>query len=182
MKRLGAVLGIGACMAVLLALATPRAMAAQIIPSVGLTRSVDSDDTNKSVGLAFRGSLIPRVLKAEIAGSYRSEEHFDGDLKLRMWPITTSLLLAPVPNIYGLAGVGWYQTTFDYADATLLEDETKGEFGVHVGGGLTIPIAPRAGIDLNGRYVMMQDQESKLVPEKFDPDFWNLSLGLALGF
>ena len=179
MKTLGALLGI---VAVLLVAAPPQASAAQVIPNVGLTRSVDSDDTNKSVGLAFRGSLIPRVLKAEIAGSYRSEEHFDGDLKLRMWPITTSLLLAPIPNIYGLAGVGWYQTTFDYADETLLEDETKGEFGVHLGGGLTVPIAPSAGIDLNGRYVMMQDQESKLVPEKFDPDFWNLSLGLALGF
>jgi len=182
MKTLRVALGIGACLVLLLATATQRAMAVQIIPSVGVTRSVDSDETDKSVGLAFRGSLIPRVLKTEIAGSYRSEEHFGGDLKLRMWPVTASVLLAPIPNIYGLAGVGWYHTTFDYDDALLIDDETKEEFGVHLGGGITVPIAPSAGIDLNGRYVMMRDQESKLVPEKFNPDFWTLSLGLALGF
>ena len=182
MKALRAFLAVGASLLVLAVAAAPRAKAAQIIPNVGLSRSVDSDDTNKSVGLAFRGSLIPRVVKLEIAGSYRTEDHFGGDLKLKMWPITTSVLLAPIPNIYGLAGVGWYHTTFDYDDALLIDDETKEEFGVHLGGGITVPIAPSAGIDLNGRYVMMRDQESKLVPEKFNPDFWNLSLGLALGF
>lgn len=182
MRARHAVFAVGATLLMLVVSTAPRAMAVQVIPSVGLTRSVDSDDTNKSVGLAFRGSVVPRVLKLEIAGSYRTEEHFDGDLKLRMWPITTSVILAPIPNIYGLAGVGWYHTTFDYDDALLLDDETKEEFGVHLGGGITVPVAPSVGIDLNGRYVMMRDQENKLVPEKFDPDFWNLSLGLAFGF
>ena len=182
MKTLGAVFGIGASLLLLLVSAPPQAAAVQIVPSVGITRSVDSDDTNKSVGLALRGSIIPHVLKTEIAGSYRSEEQFGGDLKLKMWPVTASLLLSPVPALYAGAGVGWYHTTFDYDDALLIDDETKEEFGVHLGGGITVPVAPRVGVDLSGRYVMMQDQESKLVPEKFDPDFWTLSLGLAFGF
>ena len=184
MKTLRAVLGIGASLLMLLVSAPQQAAAVQIIPSVGITRSVDSDDTNKSVGLALRSSLIPsvRVLKAEIAGSYRSEEQFGGDLKLRMWPVTASLLVSPVPAFYAGAGVGWYHTTFDYDEDLLIDDETKSEFGVHVGGGIIVPVAPRAGIELGGRYVMMRDQESQLVPEKFDPDFWTLSLGLALGF
>jgi len=185
-----AVLGVGAMGALLGALAlsalgafgAPAAMAAEIVPSVGLTRSVDGDETNKSVGLALRGSLVPGVLKSEIGASYRSEDQFGGNLKLKMWPITASLLVSPIPTLYGSAGVGWYHTTFDYDEALPFEDETKEEFGVHVGGGVRVPLAPAAAIDLGGRYVMMRDQESKLVPEKFNPDFWTLSLGLALGF
>lgn len=43
-------------------------------------------------------------------------------------------------------------------------------------------MAPRAALDLTGRYVFMKDQESRLVPETFNPDFWTMSLGLALKF
>jgi len=39
-----------------------------------------------------------------------------------------------------------------------------------------------AAIDLGGRYVMLQPQESKLVPEHFDPDFWTTTIGLAIHF
>jgi hypothetical protein len=77
--------------------------------------------------------------------------------------------------------VGWYHTNYDYAVNTpTLADETRQQFGVHVGGGLEMPIAPGAALDLTGRYVFMESQESKLVPTKFDPDFWSMSLGLAL--
>ena len=184
MTRGAAVLGVGAVLGALLGASTfavPRATAVEIVPSVGLTRSVDGDDTNKSVGLALRGSLVPGVLKSEIGASYRSEDQFNGDLKLKMWPVTASVLLTPIPTLYGSAGVGWYHTTFDYDESLPIKDETKEEFGVHLGGGLRIPLAPAAAIDLGGRYVMMRDQESKLVPAKFNPDFWTLSLGLALG-
>ena len=29
---------------------------------------------------------------------------------------------------------------------------------------------------------MMRDQQSHLIPEKFNPDFWTTALGLALKF
>jgi len=45
-----------------------------------------------------------------------------------------------------------------------------------------VPVAPAVGVDLQGRYVMMQKQESRLVPSQFNPDFWTLSAGLALHF
>ena len=171
-----------ALIAGLLVAPTARAFAAEIIPSVGLTRSVDSDEAKSLVGLALRGSLIPGVVKTELGVQYRQETLYDGDLKLRQWPVTASLWLAPVPALYAGAGVGWYQTTFDYSDATGLDDTTKQQFGVHVGGGVRVPIVPHAALDLNGRYVFLQDQESKLIPEKFNPDFWSLSAGLAIGF
>jgi hypothetical protein len=161
-----------------LAFASPsRAM--EVVPSVGMTRPVDVDDVNSEVGLALRGPLIPGIIQTEVAGSYRSESRFDGALKLRQWPITASLYLTPVPALYAGGGVGWYNTTFDYQAP--ISDETKQEFGVHVGGGIKVPVAPAVAVDLGGRYVFMHDQESKLVPDKFDPDFWTMSLGLAFG-
>lgn len=170
-----------AALAVLLS-AAGTSVAAEIVPSIGLTKPVDGgNDTKLSVGLALREHLAP-ILKGELAVAYRSESRFDDQLAVRSWPVTASLYLAPVPALYGGAGVGWYQTTFDYAnDSPLLRDETKQLFGVHVGGGMQVPLAA-AALDLNGRYVMLRDQESRLVPEEFDPDFWNLSLGLAFKF
>jgi opacity protein-like surface antigen len=162
-------------------LTTAPASALEVIPSVGLTRSVDSDDTESLVGLAFRGNLAGDVLKTEIGAQYRSESLYGGDLDLRQWPVTASLWLSPVPSLYAGAGVGWYHTTFDYEDELGLDDNTEQEFGVHVGGGLKVPVFPSAALDLQGRYVFMQDQESQLIPETFDPDFWSLSLGLAFG-
>jgi opacity protein-like surface antigen len=160
----------------------PPAQSAEIVPALGMTKAVDGDDQAKMSGsLSLRGNLIP-LLQAEVGVSYRSEDRFDGQLHLRQWPVTASLYLRPASVIYAGAGVGWYNTTYDYDDALALEDETRQDFGVHVGGGVQIPLAEKVGLDLNGRYVMLQDQDAKLVPEKFDPDFWTTSLGLAIRF
>lgn len=177
---LTAVLVLG--VATFLANASLARAAGEIIPSVGFSRGVDADEGKSNVGLAIRGDLAGNTVQAEIGTSYRKEEFFDGDLKLRMVPVTASLLFRPVRLIHADVGAGWYFTKFDYDDALLIDDETTQEFGVHVGAGMQVPIAERAAIDLTGRYVFMQDQESKLVPETFDPDFWNMSLGLAFRF
>ena len=162
-----------------------HASSAEIVPAIGITKSVDGDDKGKVYGsLALRGNLTP-FLMAEAQGAYRTENRFDDQLKLKMWPITASLYLKPVDALYIGAGVGWYQITYKYADtvpASVAEDHTTQEFGVHVGGGLRVPLAPTAAVDISGRYVMMRDQESHLVPEKFNPDFWTTSVGLAFKF
>ena len=162
-----------------------HASSAEIVPAIGITKSVDGDDKGKVYGsLALRGNLTP-FLMAEAQGAYRTESRFDDQLKLRMWPITASLYLKPVDALYLGAGVGWYQISYNYSDAvpsTVAEDHTTQEFGVHVGGGLRVPLAPTAAVDISGRYVMMRDQESHLVPEKFNPDFWTTSVGLAFKF
>jgi opacity protein-like surface antigen len=158
---------------------------AEIVPAVGLTKSVNGDDQSKAYGsLALRGNLNS-FLMAEVQGAYRTENRFDDQLKLRMWPITASMYVKPVNAVYLGAGVGWYQISYDYAEtvpSTVAQSHTTQEFGVHLGGGLRVPLAPNAAVDLSGRYVMMRDQESHLVPEKFSPDFWTTSLGLALKF
>ena len=161
--------------------AATAARSAEIVPSYGLTRATDGDQTKSNVGLALRTGLAGPVLQSEIGVSYRSEEYYDGALKVKMIPITASLLVRPIPTIHADAGVGWYHTNYDYAASTPpVSDETQQHFGVHLGGGLEMPIAPRAALDLTGRYVFMKSQESKLIPSTFDPDFWSMSLGLAL--
>lgn len=156
--------------------------ATELIPSYGISKPIDGDVSAKSfAGLALRSDLLP-LLKTEIAVAYRSESRFDDQLKVRQWPVTASLYLAPTSMLYAGGGVGWYQTTFDYKNDLLFEDETHQDFGVHLGGGFQVPLGPAAALDLSGRYVMMRDQQSRLVPEKFDPDFWVTSLGLAIKF
>jgi len=154
----------------------------EIVPSVGLTRSVNGGDEAKVFGgLALRGSLTP-LFMTEVAVAYRSESRFDDQLKVRMWPVTASLYLRPLSGLYAGAGVGWYQTTFDYADSLPFKNETKQEFGVHAGGGVQMPLGPKLALDVGGRYVWMRPQDSRLVPEKFNPDFWNTTLGLEIKF
>lgn len=157
------------------------AHSAEIVPSVGLTRSEGASETKPFGSLAFRGNLLP-IVQTEIGVAYRSESRFDDMLDVRMWPVTASLWLNPFPALYAGGGVGWYHTTLDYESETGLEDETTEEFGVHLGGGLKVPLAPAVGLDLHGRYVMMRDQDARLIPERFDPDFWETKLGIAFKF
>ena len=159
-------------------LGTSPAGAAELIPSIGLTRAADSDETKSNLGIALRGDLAGPILQTELGMSYRREEYFDGAMKVSMIPVTVSLLARPVPSLHAGAGVGWYHTKYTYENP-LLDDETDQQFGVHVGGGLQVPVAPKLAVDLSGRYVFMKDQESKLIPETFDPDFWTMTLGLA---
>lgn len=156
--------------------------AGEIVPAVGVTKSVNGDDNTNIYGsLSFRNRLLPMV-NGEIGVAYRQESRDNDQLRIRQWPVTASLYFSPVSVLYAGGGVGWYQTTFDYKDNTLIQDETKQEFGVHLGGGFQVPIGPVAAMDLNGRYVMMRNQTDRLIPEKFNPDFWTTSLGLAFKF
>ncbi|TMQ57247.1 MAG: porin family protein [Candidatus Eisenbacteria bacterium] len=166
----------------LLTAAAGKAGATEIIPSVGLTRSVDTEETKSSVGLAIRGTAIPSLLDVELRGQYRKQDRFNGQLTEKMWPITASAWLKPLRVIYAGGGVGWYHTTLDYNAPSPFPDKTTQKFGVHAGGGVRVPIAPGLAFDMNGRYVWLQNQETAIVPREFNPDFWDMSLGLALHF
>ncbi|TMQ56248.1 MAG: porin family protein [Candidatus Eisenbacteria bacterium] len=169
-------------LAVLLIATPSKARATEIIPSIGLTRSVDTEETKSTVGLAIRGSAIPSVLAIELKGQYRKQDRFNGQLTEKMWPITASAWLTPLRVIYAGGGVGWYHTTLDYNAPSPLQDETTQKFGVHLGGGVRVPIAPAVALDMNGRYVWLEKQETAIVPKEFNPDFWDMSLGLGLHF
>ena len=159
------------------------AKAVEIIPSVGITKSARNSGEQARVygGLALRGSFLP-LLKSEIGVAYRKEERIADNLYVKMWPVTASLWLTPIPTLYAGGGVGWYHTTLDYPPTLPVQDETHQEFGMHVGGGLAIPLSGAVALDLNGRYVFMDSQQTKLPPSSFDPDYWSTTLGLAIRF
>jgi hypothetical protein len=159
------------------------AAGAEIIPSIGITKAVHGGDNAQAQiygGLAVRAPVLPG-LKVEVGAAYRSEKRDADALQVRMWPVTGSLWLQPLPILYAGGGVGWYHTTLDYAAPLESLSHTTEQFGVHLGGGLEVPLGP-AALDLNGRYVFMKTQRSQLPPAEFDPDFWTTTLGLAIKF
>ncbi|HZE19416.1 MAG TPA: hypothetical protein VE402_04770 [Candidatus Angelobacter sp.] len=173
---------IGSLAALVMCAAIKAQAATEIIPSAGLTRGTDSDDTKAIYGLALRTSAIPSLVDLELKGQYRNQMVLSGAAREHQWPVSASLWLTPLRALYAGAGVGWYHTTLDFQGPTAPPTETFEKFGVHAGGGLRVPFGSAAALDLNGRYVWMENQESVSIPQKFDPDFWDMSLGLAFRF
>jgi len=157
--------------------------AAQFIPSIGFSKATDTNagDGQFFGGVALRAAFLP-FLSAEGGIAYRQDSFTNDDLKIRQWPVTASLWLTPVPMLYAGGGLGWYRTTYDYRSTLPYKDTTSDKVGVHLGGGLAVPVAPHLGLDLNGRYVFMEKDNSVKFPTEFNPDFWNASLGLAIKF
>lgn len=172
----------GSLAALLMCAAVKAHAATEIIPSVGLTRTTDSDETKSIYGLALRTSAIPSVVDLELKGQYRNSLVLGGAAREHQWPVTASLWLTPLRVLYAGAGVGWYHTTLDYQGPTAPPTDTFEKFGVHAGGGVRVPFGSSMALDLNGRYVWLEDQETASIPQKFNPDFWDASLGLAFRF
>ena len=166
-----------------LSFAIPIAHATELIPSIGITKSVENSqgDAKGFGSLALRAPLSP-FFDVELGVSYRQQVIVPDQLKLVMWPVTASLWVRPIPALYAGVGVGYYPVTFDYDNDTNIKNFTDDQFGVHVGAGATIPLAPKLGMDLHGRYVMLREEDTQLVPSSFDPDYWNASVGLAFKF
>lgn len=178
----GRPMSLAAALMILATLAAPTgADAAELIPSVGVTRAVHEDEAVRfQGGLAIRGRLAP-LLNTEIGVTYRKEERLNGGLDVRMWPVTASVWLAPLAGLYAGGGVGWYFTTLDYS-LPGFRDETRQKFGLHVGGGIRVPLTPILSTELSGRYAYVGNIETRVdAPRTTDPDFWSVSLGLAIG-
>jgi hypothetical protein len=162
-----------------------RAAGMEIIPSVGLQKAVKgSDEVKPYYGLALRAKILP-ALKAEIGAAYRTDDFSSatGDFTVKSWPLTASLWLSPIPALYAGGGVGWYNQSFEFPAGSGLENHTRQDFGMHVGGGLELPVAPSVGLDLNGRYVFLPVKDDPVdVLKDWDPSFWTTSLGLAIHF
>ena len=162
---------------------SPVAHATEIIPSIGITKSLDNSQGHVKGfgGLALRAPLSP-FFDVELGVSYRQEVIVPDQLKLVMWPVTASLWVRPIPVLYAGVGVGYYPVTFDYANDLNIKNFTDDQFGIHVGAGADIPLAPKLALDLHGRYVMLRETDTQLIPGKFNPDYWNASVGLAFKF
>ncbi len=159
------------------------ACAWELVPSIGTTKSTDENagDAKAFGGLAVRVPVLP-FLKVEGGIAYRQDSFAGGDIKVRQWPVTASAWLAPLPMVYAGGGVGWYRSTLDFRSELPFEDSTTQKMGVHLGGGVDVPMTPTLGLDLQGRYIFMQADDELEVPTTFDPDYWTMTLGLAFRF
>jgi opacity protein-like surface antigen len=179
----------------------PVAQAAELIPWLGISHPARAVDEHVEYfgGLSLRTSMAG-PLQTEIGAGVRREP-LANSVTRWVWPLTASLWLAPHPAIYGGGGVGWYHTTLYREDLQaaqaaqaksaaetgqpvepLQEIETTEKFGVHVGGGVRVPMGRHAVLDLQGRYVFMTRKEWTGESTRFGPDFWITSLGFGLRF
>lgn len=151
-------------------------------PQVGFYDAKDADDQELMYGAALRVKILP-FLGVEGSINYRQEDYGEGLVTVRSWPVMVSGLLYPVPFIYGTLGAGWYNTTFDYeSDIGDLGDETRQEFGWHVGGGVELPLGTVASLTGDIRYVFI-DYDFADVDElaDTDSDFYVITVGLLFG-
>jgi hypothetical protein len=175
--RVAAVTGILA--AVLSFPAAVPAQGTQIIPSVGLTRAVDGDEARASAGLAVRAPLLAGALDAEVGVSYRSQQYYGGSLTVRSWPLTASAWFTPMGPIYVGGGLGWYNTSYHYPGGTGGQDRTTQKLGLHLGGGVQLPLGSSVSLDMAGRYIFLGSEDSGLFDQRYNPDSWMTSVGLA---
>jgi hypothetical protein len=157
------------------------ARGAEIIPSLNLTRLEGSEGVRASAGLALRTPLVRRLLDVEVGATYRYDDYEYGAVRVHDWPVTASVWLRPQRNLYVGGGVGWYHTTVENRDH-LYADETTQRVGVHVGGGVLLPLSRRCALDFGGRYVFLERDRLELVPTEFDGDSWTTTVGVAVRF
>lgn len=173
----------GIVLAVLVFLGAEIAHSAEILPSIGISRSTEGGDSRLYTGLALRTGLAPFV-QSELGVAYRKEQFANNAGSATTWPLTASLWFAPIPFLYAGGGVGWYHTSFSFDGVPLAGTlaATDQRFGTHVGGGMRMPLAPLVGLDLNARYVILEKSDSATVPSDYDPKFWSAALGLGVKF
>jgi opacity protein-like surface antigen len=176
------VLPVSLASATLLLTPLGAAHAVQIVPSIGVSQAPDGGSNKTMLGLALRSGLLPRT-QADIQVGYRSETRsFLGqDVDLRTTPVTLSLWVSPTPMLYAGGGVGAYLQTVEY-QGNVFPTSNNTQFGAHLGGGLHFPLVPMVGLDLQGRYVFLKEQTTALASGSFNPSFWTLSAGVAIGF
>lgn len=145
----------------------------------GFQKAADADNNNFLVGALVRIKLSS-VLGAEGSINYRQEDFADDALTVRSWPIMVSGLLYPIPIVYGTIGGGWYNTTFDFRN-DVFEDETKQEFGWHLGAGLELPLQSNVKLTGDIRYVFLDYSFDEVPFDDVDSNFYVISAGLLFG-
>ncbi len=142
-------------------------------------RNQDTEESSSMLGAMLR--LRGTIVGVEGAIDYRKED-LGGDTDLKTWPVTASLMIYPLPVIYALGGLGWYNTTIDFPDASLFEDQTDSQLGYHLGAGVEFPVATTVNLTGDFRYHFV-DYEFDEIPEsigKVDADALSLNGGVII--
>ena len=153
-------------------------------PQIGLfSEKLDGGDFSSTIGAAIRYKFSPEFgLQGSI--NYRHEEFGEQDsLTVRSWPVLATAMFYPVDAVYGLVGMGLYNTSFDRNDSgTDLADNTKSDIGWHFGGGVEFPLGSQSLLTGDVRYVFLNqnlDGPSGLGNE--GSDFYMVTVGILVG-
>ena len=141
----------------------------------------EREDDAQMVGAFLR---LGTTMALEGAVDYRKTE-LGGGAEVRTWPATLSLVAFPIPYIYGLAGIGWYNTTLELPASFGGMEDTWREFGYHLGAGIQAPIVTSLSFvgDLRYSYVGYDFDEFAVAVSDFDGgDYLALNLGLMITF
>ncbi len=154
-------------------------------PRGGYYKAQEAESGKMYVGATARLKLA--ALGFEGAIDYRSEEYDNGNVKVSSWPVSASVLLYPLPIVYGIAGFGWYNSTIEYSSSlpTLLapKSETEQQIGYHFGGGVELPLSSAMSIAADIRYVYLDYQfDSTSSGQKVKSDFYAITLSMFWGF
>ncbi|MFM7232386.1 MAG: outer membrane beta-barrel protein [bacterium] len=162
---------------------SPLAHATEVVPSLGMSRNPSYGDAAKvSYGLALRHDLAP-FMSGELGVGYRQDQLQSGTIESTQWPVTLSLWFKPIPAIYLGGGTGLYNTTMHYPNSAITDKTTNTDFGLHVGGGVVLPMIPGlASLDVSGRYVRLGTAITEVLSQSILSDYWTTSLGVAFQF
>ncbi|MBN1826056.1 MAG: outer membrane beta-barrel protein [Candidatus Eisenbacteria bacterium] len=168
----------------ILVLAGPALAGLGIGPQVGYYKASDADEGEFLFGGALRLKPIP-FLGVEGSINYRQESYYDDALKVKSWPVMVTGLVYPIPFVYGLAGAGWYNTTFEYDSQVfpgLGDEETTSEMGWHVGAGVELPLGTGARLAGDVRYVFLDyELEGTSELQSADSNFYVITVTLFFG-
>lgn len=148
-------------------------------PQAGFHKAADADNGKYMFGAALKLKLT-NALGFEGSLNYREEEYRNGAIAISQWPVLMSGLFYIVPQIYGLAGVGWYNTKIEFENTLVdLPDRSSQEFGWHFGAGVDIPLSEAAFLTTDFRYTFI-DYEFQEVPgtDEINSDFFIVKAGL----
>ncbi|MCA9752624.1 MAG: porin family protein [Gemmatimonadetes bacterium] len=180
---------IAACSGLVLLVASTAAFADDLPPArwsvgghVGWTHVPDSETNSLSLGASTRVRPIS-PLGAELTVDWRNDDLENGEIQTV--PVTLSGLLYIFPNLHGTVGVGWYHTkaTLDEIGGTVVDfDDSRWDAGLHVGGGIDIPLGPSATLTADAKYVFLGYELQNIADTiEVDADFVNVTVGLQLG-
>lgn len=155
-------------------------------PRAGYYKAADAEEGRMLFGAAARFKLGLIAFEGSI--DYKSEEYAQGLLAVTSWPVMASVLIYPIPIVYGIAGMGWYNTTYEIKPTQLnlmqLQPvkETTQETGWHFGGGVELPLGSMT-LAADVRYVFLNYDFSEMpYSEEIDANFWAATVSIFFGF
>ena len=155
-------------------------------PVAGFIKARDADKGTWFGGIQARYRFMG-FLALEGSITFHQNEYADGDVTVTQYPVQVSALLFPLPfgafEPYGVIGAGWYYTRVDIDTPLFQDDDTENLFGVHLGAGAQLQIAPRFSIFADFRWIFMDEpatDNGNLEDEEFDAG--QVTLGGSIRF